>query len=274
MSDFKRYVKFCKKFHNKKFPKIIFKELNETYKEIYKKFYHIEKEDIEKASFIIFLLSFLIILSLMLLFININILYIISFSFLISIFLSYKFSLVIYKDINKKESSLNALLYLIKINFTLIQKSLKKNTDFCLYFISLIKEFSLPLFDIFEDIFTKIHEGKCPENELLKITTPSEEFNNYLQNLIINNFDLQDDFVNIEDNSLERSFKIYLRDLESKISVIFFIGIFFPIGLCFFLILYYINFFFLFSAIFVFLVILNLSFKKFIKVNSFFLCLL
>jgi len=51
------YLKFCRKFHNYKIPGIKFKELDIRIKKIYKSFYQIEEEDINKATLVILIIS-------------------------------------------------------------------------------------------------------------------------------------------------------------------------------------------------------------------------
>ncbi|MFX1327102.1 MAG: hypothetical protein ACFE91_03030 [Promethearchaeota archaeon] len=121
----------------------------------------------------------------------------------------------------------------------------------------------------FKDILNRIQAGFKPENELLNLITPSEDFNQYVKNLLIKNFNTIHNLKNNENSALERRFKIYLREVQSKISIIFFIGIFFPIGLCFLILFQVINVVFLIFLIPFFLYFLNLLFRKFIRKNSF-----
>ena len=269
MNFIESYLHFCKRFHKSHIPKLKFKELNDRYKSIYNNIYDISENDIYKASFIIFLisLSFFIIFSA--LFSFFHILIIIFYSFLFSLTISYKFSVYLLNEIQKNESIINAMLYLIKIDFSLIQKSLKKNSDYCINFIKLIKNYNLPISDNFKEILRRTHEGELPEKVLMKIITPSEDFNRYLKDLLTSNFNYESGFLNFKENTLERKFKIYLREIESKLSIIFFIGLFFPIGLCFLLSFQLINLIFTFLSIPLFLFILNSLFKKFIKQNNF-----
>ena len=54
--------------------------------------------------------------------------------------------------------------------------------------------------------------------------------------LKLNNFFYNYTFDDYNEKSSEKNFKIFLRDIESKISILFFIGLFFPISLCFLII--------------------------------------
>ena len=174
---------------------------------------------------------------------------------------------LIYKEIKKDENMINALLYLIKIDFSLISKTFSENSDYTLIFIDLIKNYSLPISESFKIILRKIHEGEIPEEELLKITTPSEDFNKYLKNLLLNNFKYKYDYNKLEETNSERNFRIILRDIESKISIIFFIGLFFPIGLCFLILFHQIDYITMILFIPFFLIFINFLFKKFIKID-------
>ncbi|MFX1313784.1 MAG: hypothetical protein ACFFHD_14430 [Promethearchaeota archaeon] len=151
--------------------------------------------------------------------------------------------------------------------------SLKKTSDYYLYFIKIVNNSRGPLSSYFKNIFNRIHEGNLPEKELTRIITPSNEFNNYLKNLLLNNF-LNNSNEYYDSKPLEKQFKIYLRELNSKISIIFFIGLFSPIGLCFLILFQIVNFLFLIFFIPFFLFSLNLLFRKFMRKNSYMIGLL
>jgi len=274
MVDLQKYLRICRKFHRYSLPKIRFKELTERYKYLYRTLYLIDEDDINKASFVIFLISLILLNLFSLILTDFNILIIFFYSFVVALIVSYWFNVILFREVNKNESVINALLYLIKIDFSLIQKALRSNSDYCINFIKLIKNYNLPISGLFEKIFKEIHEGKTPEDELLKIVTPSEDFNNYLYELLINNFNYNYEFDDFEENSLEKKFKIYLREIESKISIIFFIGLFFPIGLCFFIAFQQVNAIFIILFIPIFLIFLNFLFRKFMKVDNFLIGLL
>ncbi len=268
MNGFEIYLKFCNVFDNKSFPRIKFKEPDERYLEIYRITYKTNEDNINKASFAIFSISFFLIFTLSLYFLAFtNILYLLLTSFLISVIISYQFNIIILKKIKKNESIINALLYLVKINFSLIIKSLQKNSDYCINFIKLIHNYNLPISEYFKVIFCKIHEGNTPEELLLNITTPSNDFNNFLRSLLINNFFYNYNFDDFSEKSSEKNFKIFLRDIESKISILFFIGLFFPISLCFLIIFQIIDVVILIFFIPFFLLLLNYLFKKLIKTD-------
>jgi len=268
MKNIENYIEFCNKFHRYKIPKLRFKELDERYRNLYRILYNISEVDINKASFIIFISCFFISISFSLLFTSFNVLIIILYSIIISLIFSYKFNSVLYKDIFKNESQLNSILYVIKIDFSLIQKTTEEHSDKCLNFIELIKEYNIPILAYFKTIFKRIHEGKSPEKELIELKTPSMDFDNYIKILLINKFDSYD-FDKFTESSLESQFKIYLRQIQSKISILFFIGLFFPIGLCFIILFQLINVLFLFFFIPFFLISLNLLFRNFIRNQSY-----
>jgi len=68
------YLKFCRKFHNYKIPGIKFKELDIRIKKIYKSFYQIEEEDINKATLVILIISIISFTYISLVFTSFNIL--------------------------------------------------------------------------------------------------------------------------------------------------------------------------------------------------------
>jgi len=269
MRDLKNYINFCKKFHKYYLPKLKIKELDQRYSQLYRKIYEIDKDDVNKASFIVLISSFTIFVLLSIAALKINILIILLYSAIFSFLLSYRFNLILYHDINKKEAEINALLYLIKIDFSLIKKTLKDNSDHNITFIKLIKEYKLPISESFKKILIKIQQGEIPEDELVKMVTPSRDFNLYLKNLLINNFNDNYEFDKLTENSLEKNFKIYLKEIQSKISIIFFIGVFFPIGLCFLILFQIINIMILIFLVPFFLFVLNFLYRKFIRRNTY-----
>ncbi|TFG08752.1 MAG: hypothetical protein EU539_01505 [Promethearchaeota archaeon] len=115
----------------------------------------------------------------------------------------------------------------------------------------------------------KIHDGRNPESLISKIVTPSKDFNTYLRQIILNDLipNPYNEFKYLHETSSEKNFKILLKDIESKISIIFFIGLFFPIGLCFLILFRQIDLIFMLFFIPFFLIILNFLFKKFVKTD-------
>jgi len=125
-------------------------------------------------------------------------------------------------------------------------------------------KYNIPISTYFKTVFKRIHEGKSPEKELIEMQTPSSDFDSFTKYLLINKFDNYD-FNLFAENSLENQFKIYLKQVQSKMSILFFIGLFFPIGLCFIILFQLINVLFLLFFIPFFFSLLNLLFKKFIR---------
>ncbi|MFX1389631.1 MAG: hypothetical protein ACFE9Z_06150 [Promethearchaeota archaeon] len=271
MREFNNFISFCKKFQNHSFPKLKFKAIDEHYRRLYRTLFDLEEENINKASFLVAMLSFFIIVTFSLILLNLNILIIILYSLIFALIISYRFNLSIYHEIKKIEAELNAMLFLIKIDFSIIVKTLKPNSDYYFSFIKLINEYKIPYLRKFKIILENIHEGKTPEAEISNIITPSKDLNVYLKNLLIDNFSNSYDFNEFKNNSLELSFKIYLKEIQSKISIIFFIGVFFPIGLCFLILFQIINIIMMILIVPIFLYLLNLLCKKFIGRNSYML---
>ncbi|MHA2037432.1 MAG: hypothetical protein ACW98X_13430 [Promethearchaeota archaeon] len=264
MKYIEKYVEFCSKFRRYKIPKFRFKNLDERYRDLYRILYNSNESDVNKASFVIFVISFFISIIISAFLTSLNSLIIILYSIIISMISSYKFNSILYRDISKKESLLNSVLYIIKINFSLIQKTSRENSDNCLRFIELVKTYKIPISVYFKSIFRRIHEGKNPETELIELITPSNDFDNYVKSLLINHFN-SNNYDIVDESSLEHQFKIYLRQIQSKISVLFFIGIFFPIGICFLILFQLINTLILILFIPFFILFINLLFKKFIR---------
>ncbi|MEJ2294665.1 MAG: hypothetical protein P8Y23_07835 [Candidatus Lokiarchaeota archaeon] len=254
-------------------PKIKFRDLTIHYKSIYLNQYDVDEKDINKVSFLIFF-SIWIYSVLTFVLLRLNFVIIILISFILSISFSYLFNAYLYKKILKSEIRLNAVLYFIRINYSILRESQNKDSDSILSFIYLLKDYQLPVSKAFESALINIYAGANPENELRKIITPSADFNEYVNNVILGtspneNFILDEDY-----DMLERRFKVYLRQIETRMSIVFFIGVFFPLGLCF-LIMFnrsLINLSLLFP--FVFFLLINTLFRNLIKNDGFLLGLL
>lgn len=195
------------------------------------------------------------------------------FSFLLTLFisplLSYKFNQYLYKYYFEKGKELNSYLYLIKIDYSLIQIIKGKKEDIILEFIKLIINYNFPISEDFKKILSNIHAGESPENELVKFISPSRDFNMFLSNILT--YRLEDPLENKFNNELEESFKVYLKELTTKISIIFFVGIFFPIGLSFFVTFFPIKRIFILISIPIYLFLLNYLFRKFIDIDHYFM---
>ena len=267
MNYFKNYLSFCRKFHKYNLPKLKFKELNDWYRYLFKKEYDIDEDDINKASFVVSLFTFFISLFTSFFFTSFNVLMIIFYSMIISLLVSYVFNTVLYRKISKEENLLNALLSLIIINFSLIKKTLNITSDYSLSLIELIKNYNLPISEKFKIILRKIHEGITPEDELLDLITPSQDFNYFLRDTVLNNYNMYYEFHNIDETASEKNFRVILRDIETKISIIFFVGLFFPIGLCFLILFQQIDTIIIILFVPFFLILLSFLFRKLIRID-------
>lgn len=268
MSVYDKYINFCMGFKKKKLPQLKFKNLSERYKHIYENEYKIEDITINKASFFVFITLFASFIIISTLLFEVNFFYLCLMSLFGSLVFTYKFNLYLYNKIVKRETRINALLYLFRIDFELLQSSLKSNADYCLSFITLMINYDMPLSNSFKSILAKIHNGHTPEVELNKIITPSKDFNDYLRGLLINSFKNDNVLTKIEEKTLEKNFKIFLRQIQNKIALLFFIGFFFPIGACFFILFQMINPLFIFVLIPILFLLLRLLYEKIIKVDS------
>lgn len=234
------YFRFCKLFHNSKLPGIKFKDLDSRTNSIYKNYFNLDYKDVNKATFVLFLLINLIFLLLSIIIIDLEPILLLFISFIISLLISYWFNTKIYRVIKKNETRINAILHLVKIYYSLIQKSLDSNSDKVIAFISLINEFNTPIARSFNEVSKYVQEGEQPERLIDQIITFSEDFDNYLKELLLNAFEMEPEKKDLE-GSAERDFKVFIRQIESRLSIIFFIGTFFPIGMCFLLLFQMMN---------------------------------
>jgi len=268
------YLKFCRKFHDYKIPGLKFKELDMRIKKIYKDFYQIEENDINKATFVILIISIISFTFISLIFTSFNIYMILLFTFIFSLSISYFFNLRIFKEIRKKDMKINSILHLIKIYYSLIEKSLLTDSDRVIAFIQLINDFEISVSKAFIHSVKVIQEGTNPEVYLQNIKTFSQDFDNYIKELLLCDFIPQNKFEQIEDGSLENSFRVFIKQLESRLSIVFFIGIFFPLGACFLILFQMTNVVFLLILIPIYFLLLSYMNRKFVKSDIFLIGLL
>ncbi len=266
-----RLIFLSQKIHPYNIPGFRFRKLDTRYKLMYEKEYNLNENDINKASFIVFLISFISIFTTSIFLSIFNLVQIFSYSLIFSLFFSYSFNNKFYKEILKKENQLNAFVYVIRIYFSLIQKSVGNSADLAINFIRLISDHNLPIKKEFRKILNKIQLGQNPEILLSNVITPSIDFNSYLKELLISNFTYNETLI---ENSVEKKFRQYLREIESKLSVFFFIGLFFPLGVCFLILFQKINLILLVIMLPLYFISIKTLNKKFLRNDSFLLGLL
>ncbi|MBY9017370.1 MAG: hypothetical protein KGD66_00925 [Candidatus Lokiarchaeota archaeon] len=166
---------------------------------------------------------------------------------------------------------MNAFVYVIRIYFSLIQKSVGNRADLPINFIRLISDYNLPIKKEFRKILNKIQLGQNPEKLLSNVITPSIDFNSYLKELLISNFTYNE---TLTENSVEKKFRQYLREIESKLSIFFFVGLFFPLGVCFLILFQKINIILLVIMLPLYFITIKTLNKKFLRNDSFLLGLL
>jgi len=271
MSFTNRLIILSQKIHPYNIPRFRFRKLDTRYKLMYEKEYNLHENDINKASFIVFLISFISIFITSNFLLIFNLVQIFSYSLIFSLFFSYSFNNKFYKEILKKENQLNAFVYVIRIYFSLIQKSVGNSADLPINFIRLISDYNLPIKKEFRKILNKIQLGQNPEILLSNVITPSIDFNSYLKELLISNFTYNE---TLTENSVEKKFRQYLREIESKLSVFFFIGLFFPLGVCFLILFQKINLILLVIMLPLYFILIKTLNKKFLRNESFLLGLL
>ena len=271
MSFTNRLIILSQKIHPYNIPRFRFRKLDTRYKLMYEKEYNLHENDINKASFIVFLISFISIFITSNFLLIFNLVQIFSYSLIFSLFFSYSFNNKFYKEILKKENQLNAFVYVIRIYFSLIQKSVGNSADLPINFIRLISDYNLPIKKEFRKILNKIQLGQNPEILLSNVITPSIDFNSYLKKLLISNFTYNE---TLTENSVEKKFRQYLREIESKLSVFFFIGLFFPLGVCFLILFQKINLILLVIMLPLYFILIKTLNKKFLRNDSFLLGLL
>lgn len=170
------------------------------------------------------------------------------------------------KNIKKKINKIDSSIILIKNLFELYS-CLVPYHDFCNLFIRLMVEYESPVQKDFIEIANNIQRGFLPEDLLKQYKSISESFNLFIKQLLITNFDTNSiEFDNI--NKLENNFREINHSLDTRLSLFFFIIIFFPLGLCFYTILQKVNGFDIVIFLLIYLIILKIIMNNFIIDNT------
>ena len=263
-----RYLQFCRKFRETPLPKIKFKNINVRCQHVIERVYNVREEELNKATFIVFIISFT--LSFLILFLVIRTGFVLYplISLILAFIISYFFNIRLIKVIKNEELKLDATLYLIKIIVSLYSTALEKTHDAATKFITLMANLNLDFSDHFKKYLSKTQIGDSPESLLKTIVTPSKDFNLFIKNLLINDFEYQYNLNEIGENSLENKFKIYLKQIETKLSLFFFIGIFVPLTLSLLILFQRMNPLILLSIVPLFFLLMRQLHRNFIKSNQ------
>ncbi len=258
------YVKFCKKFQNFKIPalNLNFNRNRTIYINLILNRYQITSDEINKATSIIFLMSIFIITSILILLIEINIIFAVLTAILLSILISYYFNNFLFKLFKKIATKIEKVLPFIKIDYSILNLTLNYSLERSVLFIDILNSYlkndlKLSL------LYQFIQSGMTPETSLLKLVTPSKKFNDFVKLVLSNQYDYNY-LAEIESKTLqEKEISVYIKNIDSKISVIFFIGLFFPIGLCFIILFKVLALFLMLVLVGIFFLLMRYLFAKF-----------
>ncbi|MHA1411298.1 MAG: hypothetical protein ACTSO4_01665 [Promethearchaeota archaeon] len=266
------YPSFCKKFDGLKFPELKFKDINSNISKIYKKKYNLTPQEINKASFFIFIIISMFFFIISFVFLNgLKLFMGMIIGILIALMCSYLFNLKLYKCIKKEEAKLNSILFIIKIYFSLLVQTLGSNSDNTISFIELIKELKIQISKEFMIILGEIQEGISPEECLGEYVSYSNDFNYYVKCLSSNYLQFNKRSIDFKSKTLEQEFQIFLNQLDSRLSLIFFIGLFYPLGLDVLIIFQHLTIIQISLFIFFFYLILKIAYKKTLNKNFYLL---
>jgi hypothetical protein len=264
-----------RKIGKSKLPPLRLKEISEEYKNAYEQTYNISEVEVCKATTLIFILFCLISFATFLIisnFIDIEssfsifpFLLFFSISILIATLISYFFNITLYREIRSKEKIINAFLYLFKINFSL-SKVIYKKANFVLILIKLVMHFHFPLSKEFKKIYSKILIGRTPEDILAQLITPSSEFNQYLRDSLSKDF--MGDEQHHNETKEEKNFRTTIRNVETKIGILFLVGLFFPLIIASAILFLEIPLIFIIFLIPFLLFCVHYLFKNVIKINA------
>ena len=268
------YIRFCHKLSKLKLPKFRFHIINERYKKVCMNQYNINFEDINKSNFIFFLSAFTLSFLPLLKITKFNIVLALGTSVTIALIIAYKSNSIIYQRIKIQEKQLDAATYLIRLYFSLIQNSLSTKSDFAIHFINMIKDYELTISRNFKNILNLIQLGETPEKLLSELMLPSKDMNLYLNQLITLDFQPNILINDYTQKTLEKKFNVFLKQIDSKLSIIFFISLFLPLMLSILILFHNIFFINLFPILLGYYFLLRSLNKRFLKQDFYLIGLL
>lgn len=267
MKKLELYLAYCKRFENIFFPKLTFKKFDNSTNALCLRLFNIDISTINKAcSFLFFILN-LLFASLFSLFLHLIIS--ISLSFLLSFLFAFYFSRILFSELTNRKRYLNIIINFIKLDYQLIRKSCDDIEDYNMLFLKRLKTYKKIYNSYLYYFYKEIQCGKNPEDLFGNLIFPSHEFNYFIRSLVVNSRLSSSNLSVIKETALEKNFRIQFKEIDTKMSILFFIGLFFPIGLCFFILLLKINL--IFTLIFIPILIFVLHFlnKNFIEKSSY-----
>ncbi len=168
--------------------------------------------------------------------------------------------------IELKISRLDSLLYFIKMDVDLILKLNQSKEEPILNLIDLLETSYLDLSEPLKEVKKNIIRGEDIESSLNKIKIASKKIQAFFSNLILYISDSR--YLQFNQGTInELEYKTFSKGLETRLSVLFFIGIFFPLGLGFMMILGQIDALTLILSIPFYGLILYMNKKKMLKDN-------
>lgn len=136
----------------------------------------------------------------------------------------------------KKNQQIELIMPIIRNFIELYTSFLPEDYDFCTSFINLMCEIPSLLKNEFIQIRKRVQFGDNPEKLLFRYKTSSKKFRDFIDLLLLTNF--KPNFKNLKSiESIEDKFEQHTKSVENRISIIFFLGLFFPIGISFVVIL-------------------------------------
>ncbi|MBN2154962.1 MAG: hypothetical protein JW776_02835 [Candidatus Lokiarchaeota archaeon] len=129
----------------------------------------------------------------------------------------------------KQADEINSLFPLFRNCIEMYLSILPKDHDVCTFLISFLASIPSPIQDTFKRVQQSIQQGNLPEKILLSYKCPSSLLEEYLKALLLSKYHSQKSSLML-DTPLENRYKIYSHSLESRISIIFFLGLFIPLG--------------------------------------------
>jgi len=135
------------------------------------------------------------------------------------------------KKVRSDGTKIELLLEIIRFDVELLINSVSEKEDLVIRILTLLQNYDEVLSKEMRKVIRELYRGKQIVDVLDELYIPSKSFREFLLTIIENTSHIE--FLSLlENNDLtEKAYVRFTKSLESRISILFFIGIFFPIGI-------------------------------------------
>jgi hypothetical protein len=125
------------------------------------------------------------------------------------------------------------LIDIINLDIDLLLVTTPPSQDMTLKMLKMLLPYDQALLGTISETYRLAQCGKAPESSVKQHFYPSKRMREYINNLFSRNNNQKNQATWNQDSNAEEAFIEFSKSLESRISITFFVGLFFPIGVAF-----------------------------------------